>query len=72
LSLLIRGTPAALRQTFHLSACPNLAGHLLVPDELAAEPGIVRGGCGIDLDADVEHLEIDCLEDIAKKRSGRL
>jgi hypothetical protein len=28
LSLLIRGTLAALRQKFHLSTCPNLAGHL--------------------------------------------
>jgi hypothetical protein len=26
--LLIRGILAALRQKFHLSACPNLAGHL--------------------------------------------
>jgi hypothetical protein len=29
LSLLIGGTLAALRQKFHLSACPNLPGHLL-------------------------------------------
>jgi hypothetical protein len=28
LSLLIGGTLAALRQKFHLSACPNLPGHL--------------------------------------------
>ena len=28
LSLLIRGTLAALRQIFHLSGCPNLPGHL--------------------------------------------
>jgi hypothetical protein len=27
-SLLIRGILAALRQIFHLSACPNLPGHL--------------------------------------------
>jgi len=26
--LLIRGILAALRQIFHLSACPNLADHL--------------------------------------------
>jgi hypothetical protein len=26
--LLIRGSFAALRQIFHLSACPNLADHL--------------------------------------------
>jgi hypothetical protein len=31
LSLLIGGTLAALRQKFHLSACPNLAGHLFEP-----------------------------------------
>jgi len=33
LSLLIRGTLAALRQKFHLSTCPNLAGHLYTDDE---------------------------------------
>jgi hypothetical protein len=31
LSLLIGGILAALRQIFHLSACPNLAGHLSFP-----------------------------------------
>jgi len=31
LSLLIRGILAALRQIFHLSACPNLPGHLYQP-----------------------------------------
>src|SRR5271166_5940589 len=29
-SLLIRGILAALRQKFHLSTCPNLAGHLFL------------------------------------------
>jgi hypothetical protein len=32
LSLLIRGILAALRQIFHLSACPNLPGHLSRPE----------------------------------------
>jgi 'Paired box' domain len=32
LSLLIHGILAALRQIFHLSACPNLPGHLSRPE----------------------------------------
>jgi putative hemolysin len=45
LSLLIRGILAALRQIFHLSACPNLPGHLCVPpnaDTAAARRAMTR------------------------------
>jgi Domain of unknown function (DUF4214) len=38
LSLLIGGILAALRQVFHLSSCPNLPGHLYVPNEPPSPP----------------------------------
>jgi putative transposase len=47
---MISGTRAALRQKFHLSACPNLASHLFINDKLASYraakkevmPGVAR------------------------------
>jgi hypothetical protein len=60
LSLLIRGILAALRQIFHLSACPNLPGHLWVHRAAPRYALVYRS---------IEHRDLRTTCDIVKRPS---